>query len=56
MVSHRELNDIVAQINKHFDLIFSKLEALENEVKQQKTRSKTKKTRSKLLQSNEEDS
>ena len=29
MVSHKELNDIVAQINKHFDSIFSRLEILE---------------------------
>ena len=56
MVSHKELNDIVAQINKHFDSIFSRLEILENDIKKQKSRSKTKKTRAKILQPSKEDS
>ena len=56
MVSHKELNDVVAQINKHFDSILSRLKVLENEIEQQKSRSKTKKTRAKILQPSKEDS
>ena len=47
MVSNRELEELVAQINRNFELIFSRLEALESADEE---RSKTNKGGSKRLQ------
>lgn len=52
MVSNRELEEVVAQINRNFELIFSRLEALESANEE---RSKTSKGGSKRVQQAEED-
>jgi len=53
MVSNRELEEVVAQINRNFDLIFNRLEVLESA---EEERLKAGKGGSKRLQQTKEDS
>jgi len=51
MITRRELEEVVAQVNRNFDLIFKRLEALENAKEE---RSEAGKSRSKRVQQAEE--